>query len=490
MTPQQFDAELAKDIGRFYDDPLGYVRFAFDWGEGDLADWEGPDEWQTAFLADLGDAIKTRQRGDVVKIAVKAGRGPGKTAVIAWLILWAMSTRPDFSGVVTANTGAQLDGKTWREVALWKNRAINGHWFTWTATKLFANASPETWKVTAEKWSKENPDAFGGLHNGGRGQFAIVDEGSGVPNQIYDVIDATMTDPDSFVFVFGNPMRRSGRFFEIFNALSHRWRRHTVDTRKAKAANQKQIADAIDDWGMDSDYVRVNVLGEFPRSDVDALISSELLAEAKKRKADGYADVRPIWGLDVARFGNDRTALAIRRGQKLVEPVAAWRNLDTMQTAGRIVRLWEDTPMDDRPSRIMVDVIGIGAGVVDRLREQGLPVRGINVSESPAIDGKYHKLRDELWWKARQWFEKRACECDDDALAAELAAVNYSFTSSGLIRIEPKDDTKDRLGASPDLADAFVLTFAEPDQVIDRASGDRYRRARSRVSGGASAWAA
>jgi hypothetical protein len=485
------DTMLAEDMAAFYADPLRFVRYTFPWGEGDLAEWTGPDEWQTEFLTSVGDAVRNRVDDEPVKVAVKTGRGPGKTAVEAWLILWLMSTRPNFAGFATANTGDQLDDKLWRELALWWNRAINKHWFQWTATRFYQIDAKNTWGVDALKWSENNPDALGGLHNGGRGQCAIVDEGSGVPGSIYDVIDATMTDPDSFVFVFGNPMRRTGRFAELFGRFSHRWKTMTVDCRRAKAPNQAKIAQDIEDWGLDSDYIRVNVLGEFPKADVDTLIAQPLLDGAAKRAASGMERVRPIWGLDVARFGDDRSALAIRRGRKLMKPVESWRGLDTMQTAGKIMALWTETPTDERPSRILVDVIGIGAGVVDRLRELDLPVRGVNVSESPSVDGKFHKLRDELWWKARVFFEGLACEVVDQSLAAELAVVQYSFTSSGLIRVEPKHDTKDRLGRSPDLADAFVLTFAEMDQEIETDRRDRYSRARERAWGDSgSAWAA
>ena len=241
---------LAEDMARLYADPLGFVRYIFDWGEGDLTGWEGPDAWQAEYLAVLGEAIRTRAAGDVIKMAVKSGRGPGKSAVIAWLILFFMSTRPNFSGVVTANTGDQLDGKTWRELALWHGRALNKHWFEWTAGKFVHVEQPDTWKVVAQKWSEHRPDAFGGLHNGGRGQCTIIDEGSGVPESIFAVAEATNTDPDSFVFAFGNPIHKASYFYQIFTRFRHRWLTMTVDARRAKAANQKQIQDMIDDWGL------------------------------------------------------------------------------------------------------------------------------------------------------------------------------------------------------------------------------------------------
>jgi len=487
----EVDQMLAEDMAGFYANPLGFVLYAFDWGNGDLSGWDGPDEWQREFLTELGEAIRNREEGDVIRMAAKTGRGPGKTAVEAWLILFFMSTRPHFAGIATANTGDQLDTKLWRELSLWHQRAINKHWFQWTATRFFHVEAKSTWGVDAMKWSEHKPDAFGGLHNNGRGQCAILDEGSGIADSIYDVVDATMTDPDSFVFVFANPIRKRGRFYEIFTRFRHRWLLGTVDTRKAKAANQKQIEDMIEDWGLASDHVRVNVLGEFPEVDADTLIPLHLLESAKSREVgiDAIARVKPIWSVDVARFGDDRTTVAKRRGRALMEPVIAWRGLDTMQTAGRIKAMYEDTPRDELPSHIVVDVIGIGSGVVDRLREHGLPVVALNVSESPAIDGKFAKRRDELWWNARKWFEGLDVSMQDDALAAELSDVLYGYTSNGLIKIEPKHETKERLGRSPDLADAFIGTFAVTPVLIER-ERDRYERARMRSQPQASAWAA
>ena len=287
-------------------------------------------------------------------------------------------------------------------------------------------------------------------------------------------------------------MKKASYFYQIFTRFRHRWLTMTVDTRRAKAANQKQIQDMIEDWGLASDHVRVNVLGEFPETDADTLIPLHLMESAAKREIDKAAveAVKPIWGLDPARFGDDRTALAKRRGRALMEPVVSWRGLDTMQTAGKVKALYDDTPPAEQPSHIVVDTIGIGSGVADRMREMGLPVFMLNVSERPSVDGKFAKLRDELWWKARQWFEGLDVQMVDDALAAEMADILYGYTSNGQIKIEGKAETKERLGRSPDLADAFVATFAaHPVQVAQ--SFDRYERARRRaMGGGSSAWAA
>lgn len=484
---ETLDMALAEDIAQMYADPLAYVRYSFDWDRGDLTGWDGPDEWQTEFLVKLGNAVQNRAPGDAVNMAVKAGRGCGKTAVIAWIILWLMSTRKDFAGVVTANTGDQLDSKTFRELALWWQRAINKHWFQWTATRFYQVDYKTTWGVDALKWSEHRADAFGGLHNNGRGQAIIIDEGSGVADSIYDVSDATMTDPDSFQFVFANPMQKRGRFYELFTRFAHRWLTMTVDIRRAKAANQAKIARDIADWGIDSDYVRVNVLGEFPKQDADTLIPLPLIEAARVRKVTEQNRYKPVWGLDVARFGDDRTALCIRRHRK-VESVESWRGLDTMQTAGRVKAAYDEAAEDDKPTEIIIDVIGVGGGVVDRLLEQGLPVRGLNVSESPAIKAKFHRLRDEMYWRGREWFEGLDVECADPMVGAELGDVMYGFTSSGQIKVEAKDAIKERLGRSPDVGEALLLSLMADCQLINLEQHDRYRRAKTRSEG--SLWAA
>lgn len=494
MDQAAFNRALAEDMGRFYDDPLGFVRYAFDWGQGDLADWSGPDEWQTETLIKVRDAIRSRKGDEPIKVAVKSGRGTGKTAVEAWLILWFMSTRPHFAGFATANTGDQLDDKLWRELSMWWSRAINKHWFQWTATRFFQVDHKATWGVDALKWSENNPDALGGLHNGGRGQCAIIDEGSGVPAPIYDVIDATMTDPDSFVFVFANPLRKTGRFYELFTRFAHRWIPITVDARRAKAANQAKIANDIDDWGLDSDYIRVNVLGEFPRQDAETLIPLPLIEAARVRKAEGCERYRPVWGLDVARFGDDRTVLVPRRHRRVDQP-DIWRGLDTMQTVGRVKAKWDECAIDDRPSAIVVDVIGLGAGVVDRLRELSADghlgdteIVAINVAESPAVKAKFHRLRDEMYWKGREWFEGRDVECVHSGIGGELGDVLYSFTSAGQIKVEGKQDIKERLGRSPDEGEGFLLSLMRDCVALSEDRTDRYRRARASV--GESLWAA
>jgi hypothetical protein len=213
-------------------------------------------------------------------------------------------------------------------------------------------------------------------------------------------------------------------------------------------------------YGEDSNAFRVRVLGEFPRSDDDTLIGVELVDSAFHRDVSPTSEAAIVWGLDVARFGTDATALCKRQGNTVSE-IRKWRNLDLMQTTGAVVAEYEAMRLEDRPIEILVDSIGLGAGVVDRLRELNLPARGINVSESPAMGTIYVNLRAELWGKMKAWLEKRDCKLPkDESLLAELVSPRYSFNSNGKMKLESKDEMRKRGIGSPDMADALALTFA------------------------------
>jgi hypothetical protein len=226
-------------------------------------------------------------------------------------------------------------------------------------------------------------------------------------------------------------------------------------------------------YGEDSNAYRVRVLGEFPRSDDDTIISLDLAEGAANRDVSGSPTADLVWGLDVARFGGDRSCLVRRQGNITLD-IKTWRNLDLMQLCGAVKAEFDIA--EPKPSTIMVDAIGMGAGVVDRLRELGLPILGVNVSESPSI-GNYRNLRAELWYRARDWLAKRDCKIPkDDTLIAELTSVRYLFSSSGKVQVESKEDMKRRGLNSPDIADAFILTFAAPEAMFT--NGPSYRWAK------------
>ena len=263
--------------------------------------------------------------------------------------------------------------------------------------------------------------------------------------------------------MLGNPTRPEGYFHDAFTRLVDRWWTLTVSCETSPRVKKEYIDEMAERYGIDSNTYRIRVLGEFAESSDDTIISNELVESAVSRDVDPtQGDIS--WGLDVARYGSDKSALCKRRGNTVMEPIKSWAKLDTMKLMGIINSEYQKAQDKQKaPVEILVDVIGVGASIVDRGHELGLPVIGINTGESAALSNQYKNLRAELWHKAKEWFEQRHCRIPrDERLMFELCSPRYSFESSGKIRMETKDEMKKRIGhrGSPDYADAFVLTFA------------------------------
>lgn len=309
-----------------------------------------------------------------------------------------------------------------------------------------------------------------------RNLLFICDEASGIDDKIFEVGEGAMSTPGAKTVMTGNPTKTSGYFYDAFHKMSDFWWTKKVSCIEVEAeyVNQGYADRVAAKWGADSNVYRVRVLGEFPSENDDAVIPYYLVEDAAHRDVEPVTNVMPVWGLDVARFGSDKTALCKRRGNSIMEPIKTWRKRDTMEVAGLILNEYEDTNSDELPSEILVDVIGIGAGVVDRLRELGLPVRGVNVGEAPSGRARYMRLRDELWFRAREWFERRDVSIpDDEELIGQLTTVGWTPTSTGKIKVWSKDEMKDKGMDSPDLADSFCLTMCGLDK---RGVMTRYER--------------
>jgi hypothetical protein len=473
VQAQADEDRLFLEIAKCRADPLRFVELAFAWGEGGLAKHEGPDTWQRDMLLKVKNGLPL---GTAIRIAVASGHGPGKSALVSWLILWAMSTCVDTRGVVTANTATQLHTKTWAELAKWHALCICGPWFELTATSIYSKdpAHEKTWRIDCISWSETRTEAFAGLHNQGKRILVLFDEASAIPDVIYETTEGALTDTDTEIIwgVFGNPTRNTGRFRECFpgGKFSHRWDYLRVDSRTARLTNKQEIAEWIKDYGEDSDFVRVRVKGEFPRASSTQFIGVDVVDAAMSAERDPPVTIYDplILGVDVARFGSDKTVLRFRRGRDARSmPAVKLRSLDTMQIAARIAELNER----HRPDAIFVDEGGVGAGVVDRCRYLKLPVTGVQFGASPDRGSQtqsgqltYANKRAEMWGLMRDWLAGGALD-DDPELKAELTAVEYGYVMrEGLdaIILEKKEDMKKRGLASPDDADALALTFAYP----------------------------
>jgi hypothetical protein len=456
MTDAEFENQLIEDMGKFYDDPVGWVYYAFDWGRGELVGQDGPDKWQISLMEDV--AGKLRADPDCnIREAVASGHGIGKTAETAFIVLWAMSTRAQLTGVVTANTMAQLSTKTWRELALWHKRMIHKHWFKWAATKFWHVKEPETWYVSAMPNTEHKSEAFAGLH--GKYKLIIYDEASAIADKIWEVTEGAMTDPRSMWFVFGNPTKNTGRFKQCFTTDRARWSCMQIDSRACKMTNKSELEEWIKAYGLDSDFVRIRILGQFPRAGAMQFISSEHVERAMLGETpyEAWCLIPIVIGVDVARYGDDKSCIAIRQGRKLHE-MRKFRELNTMQLAAQVVVAMKDYA---GAAAIFVDGIGVGAGVVDRLQMLGHPVIEVNGGETAFEEIKYYNKTAEMWDRMRTWLVGADLPTLDNDLRLALTGREYYFDDKERIRLERKQDMKKRGLASPDEADALAHTFAE-----------------------------
>lgn len=446
-------------------DPLQFVLDAFPWGQGELLNRAGPEPWQATILGRIRDGLSLH---DAVLEAIASGHGVGKSALVSWIILWALSTKRDTRGVVTANTETQLKTKTWAELAKWYRLFIARDLFKLEATSIFS-IDPDhikTWRVDMVPWSERNPEAFAGLHNQGRRVFVIFDEASAIHDVIWETTEGFLTDEDTerLWLVCGNPTRSIGRFRAVFD--DSRWHTIQVDAREVSFTNKNQIQAWSDAYGDDSDFFRVRVKGVFPRVGAMEFISAYAVAEARAREVEAHIFDPLIIGVDVARFGDDETVLVVRKGRDARSiPAIRLRGLDTMAVAGRVVELAQSLSAD----AIFIDGGGVGGGVVDRCRQLRLDVFDIQFggkadrSDLLSQGESYANKRAEIWGAMRAWLTTGGGGiADDDALAEQLIGPTYGFDKMDRIQLERKEDLKKRGVASPDWADALALTFSFP----------------------------
>ena len=463
--------DLIEELGTFSNDPVGFVMFSFPWAEpGELERFKGPEPWQLEVLSDLGKGLITLDQA--IRIATASGHGIGKSALVAWIILWAISTFEDTKGVVTANTENQLKTKTWVEVAKWYRLFIGRDYFKLTATALFS-VDPEherTWRIDMVPWSERNTEAFAGLHNQSKRILVLFDEGSAIPDVIWEVTEGALTDENTQIIwaVFGNPTRNKGRFRECFSGgrFTHRWLHRTVDSRTVSFTNKSQIAEWIKDYGEDSDFVRIRVRGVFPRIDAESFIPYELAMEATSRTPEPMSGDPVVIGCDVGRFGDDPSIIYPRKGRDaLTLPIEVLYGSDTMATAAKVAAAY----LRYSASMAFVDEGGVGGGVVDRLRQLHIPVIGVDFGSKSDGDNvndgtKYANKRAEIWGRMRGWLKTGAIPMRvhgvEITLVDELIGPNFGMNSAEEIQLESKKDMRKRGIKSPNVADALACTFA------------------------------
>ncbi|WP_394729081.1 terminase [Altererythrobacter sp. GH1-8] len=481
MNADEIRKEVIEDLGRFTHDPLGFVMWAFPWGvEGtSLADEDGPDTWQREQLELIGSKLRD-DPFKVIQDATASGHGIGKSSQVAWLILWALMTHPDTRGVVTANTEGQLRTKTWPELAKWYSLLqfdCLRELFVMEATSIHSTDAghERNWRIDAIPWSERNTEAFAGLHNAGKRTILLFDEASSIIDAIWDTASGGLTDAKTEILwlAFGNPTRNTGRFREVIvGRFRNQWSHRMIDGRTAKRTNKEQLQAWIDAYGADSDFVRVRVLGQFPRAGSMQFISSEVVQNARKREVQVLPSEPLVFGLDCARFGDDHSTLAMRRGRDARSLAwKRWHDVDAMTLAADVAleaQRWN-------PQMICVDAGNIGAAVIDRLRQLNVQNvvevwfggKGREADWAAGVRVQTANRRAEMWTSMRAWLETGAIP-DLDDLEADLTGPEYGYAADQVsIQLEAKKDMKARGLPSPDDADALALTFAEPVLPVD-----------------------
>ena len=460
----ELDLQLAEDVAKFYADPLGFVMWAYPWGQpGILEKHDGPDKWQREFLIELGRQVKARNFDgvnpvDPIRMCVVSGHGVGKSALSAWVIHWIMSTRPRARGTVTANTFSQLQTKTWAAVQSWGRLLINKHWFAFTSDTLFYDGYKDAWAVSAQSCREENSEAFAGQHAADSTSFYIFDEASAIPDKIWEVAEGGCTDGSPIFIACGNPTRNTGKFQRItFGNERERWKRFSVDSRESKFANKQLIAEWESQYGSDSDFFRIRVRGECPRAGSTQLIPSDAVAACRKFKAANYETLPKILAVDVARFGDDRTVIGMRQGRHF-QILKKYSGLDTVQTVGHIISAIDMYG----PDAVVIDGDGLGAGVCDQLKHRGYGDRlyEFHGGARPTDADKYYNRRAEVWGMMSEWLQAGAQIPDDPEMETDLCGLQYGYSSKSQIQLERKEDMKARGLASPDLGDCLAMTFS------------------------------
>jgi phage terminase large subunit len=437
------------------------------------------------------------------KVTVRSGHGIGKSGSLSAAIWWKIECF-DFPKIpCTAPSSSQLRDVLWSELSRWHRRSneiakVRGmpseFWlsslFEITQDRVYDKGAPKEWFAVARTARPENPDALQGFHasnvrisddgmgvvedadgHGGEIMF-VIEEASGVHDRIFEVAEGALSSHGATLLMAGNPTRNTGYF-----ANSHKRDRGEYTALHFRSSDSPLVAPDYRDklikkFGEGSNVVRVRADGEFPKADDDTLIPLEHAEAAIYREAMPGRGERRL-GVDVARFGDDRTVFVLRQGSR-VENIKIAAKLDTMEVAGMSIKLAKEWGA----STIYVDAAGLGAGVYDRIHEQKYPCVAVEVQRAAPKraslatedegqpEAQPWKLRDYLWVECSRWLRDDApsfAGVDRDIaedLAGELASVRFKVDSSGRIVIESKDDMKKRGLRSPDIADALNTTFA------------------------------
>lgn len=454
----------AEKIRRWLHDPIFFVR--------DCLGVE-PDDWQAeCLLAYARDPVVNPQKLD--RIALKASKGPGKSTLESWIGWHFLSVWPHPKGVATSISGDNLRDNLWTELAKWQGRSsFLKNTFTWGAERIVCKHHPETWWLSARTWPKtadatQQADTLAGVH--ADHVLFLIDEAGGIPDAVVATAEGGLANANeegrtATIVMAGNPTHLSGPLYRACTRERNLWWVKEIsgdpdDPKRAPRVSKQWAREQIEKFGRENPWVLVNVFGQFPPGQSNTLLGvEEATASARRtmREAD-YIYAAKVIGVDVARYGDDTTVIFKRQGRMALQP-KVFRNLSTTEVAGQVVLVIDQW----KPDAVFVDQTGVGAGVVDQLRALNYEIRGVDSGgRALRAEPKLADRRAEMWWEMADWVKGGGCIPDDAELIGQLTAPTYWFDAKARLRLESKDDLKDRGMPSPDKADALALTFASP----------------------------
>jgi hypothetical protein len=481
--PLSIDDELSDEVGKYALDPLGFVRFAYPWGEpgGPLENEEGPDAVQIEFLEAVAKEVRARKfdhGAPVMPVLVSetSGHGTGKSSQGAFLTNWIMSTRPHSCGTVTASTYQQLESRTWAAIQLWSRRCITAHWFHIQASGIFHKAFPDDWKVEPQTCRKENAQAFAGQHAKSSSSWYLFDEASNVPDEVWKVAYGGLTDGEPFMFAWGQPARNTGEFYRVcFGKEAARWNTRRVDSRTSRFTNKPLIDQWIEDYGEDSDFVRVRVFGLPPTADELQFIDSARVTAAQSRKVEVLDDEPLIVGFDVSGGGAAWNVMRFRCGldARSIKPVriTGEAGRDRNVLVARAAEVLRETHGGRKVAAMFIDS-AFGAPIYERLA--GLGFKNVFEVSFGGRSPNIHQLnmRAYMWFSMKDWLLKGAID-ELEALSIGLSAPGYHINRANKLVLESKQEMVKRGEASPDDADALALTWAQAVAPVTKKTAPR-----------------
>lgn len=398
------------------------------------------------------------------RVAVKSCQGAGKTATLVWLSMLYLLILEDCRVLVTAPSAQQLNRVYHSEFEKWHHK-LN------PIFKPFFDIKKETINIVGKTYQMislvtGNPSNMEGLQGGHSKNYVVMcDEASGLEEIVFDTLQGTLGAGNSKMILTSNPVRNSGRFYEIFTNELEKWIRLTFTAAGSAQIEEHWMEEMEEMHGVDSDNYQIRVMGNFGRYGEQQFIPSHNIETAAHHflEFQQYINYPKVVGVDIARFGSDSTVLVLRQGPKILD-ITKYQGLDTMEVSARVVDYYHQ----HNPSLIYFDAIGVGAGVYDRCSELGLPTREVVVSQKSTRPQMYGNLRAQIWGAMKEWIANGADIPNDLDLLKQLNSMQYTYNQKMQIMLMSKKDIK-RMGLpSPDIPDAISLTFA--DTVYELAS--------------------